>query len=70
MHSKTGRKEQGVVFVDTGSNINFITHKLAERLQLKGSKTNIYLKVVDSEYQAKEVHIYRLGVEDGYKKVH
>ena len=70
IHSQEGRKEQGVVFADPGSNMNFITHDLAGRLQLQGTKTNIYLKVVDSEYQAKEVKIYQLGVEDGAKKVH
>ena len=43
---------------------------MAERLQLKGSKAKIYLKVMELEYQAKEVYIYQLGVEDGYKKVH
>ena len=32
VHSKTGRKEQRVVFVDPGSNMNFITHELSERL--------------------------------------
>ena len=50
--------------------MNFITQELAERLQLRKTKTNIYLKVVDSEYQAKEMYIYQLGVEDGSKRVH
>ena len=63
VHYKTGRKEREVVFVDPRSNMNFITPKLAERLQLRGTKTNIYLKVVDLEYQAEEVYIYQLGVE-------
>ena len=38
--------------------MNILTHKLAERLQLQGTKTNIYLKVVDLEYLAIRRCIY------------
>ena len=65
-----GKRQEAVVFADPGSNMNFISHTLADKLQLQGTKTDIFLKVVDSEYQAKEVNIYQLGVEDNEGKVH
>ena len=68
--SQSGAKEQDRLFVDGGSNMNFITHELARRLQLVGTSTDIFLKVVDSEYQAKEVKIFQLGVLDRDQKEH
>ena len=62
--SVDGRKVQGIVFTDPGSNMNFITHKLAHQLQLEGARTKIFMKRVDEEYTEREVKVYRLGVED------
>ena len=68
--SQEGRSAEDRVFIDGGSNMNFITHKLAEKLQLEGKKTDIFLKVVDSEYQSKEVNIFQLGVLDRDGETH
>ena len=48
--SVEGRKLQGIVFTDPGSNMNFITHDLAHQLPLEGAMTKIFLKVVDKDY--------------------
>ena len=68
--SVEGRKVPGIVFTDSGSNMNFITHNLAQQLQLEGANTKIFLKVVDKDYTEKEVKVYRVGVEDNTGKVH
>ena len=49
--------------------MNFITHDLAQQLQLEGANTKIHLKVVDKDYTEKEVNIYRVGVENNSDKV-
>ena len=65
-----GRRVPGIVFMDSGSNMDFITNKLAEQLQLEGANTKIRLKVVDEDYTEKEVKVYRVGVEENTDKVH
>ena len=62
--SVEGRKVQGIVFTDPGSNMNFITHKLAHQLQLEGAQTKIFMKRVNEDYTEREVKVYWLGVED------
>ena len=68
--SVEGRKVQGIVFTDSGSNMNFITHDLAQKLMLEGANTKIFLKVIDKEYTEKEVKVYRIGVEDNAGRVY
>ena len=68
--SVEGRKTQSIVFIDPGSNINFITHELAGQLQLEGTWTKIFMKRVNEEYTEREVKVYRLGVEDAKKQIH
>jgi hypothetical protein len=61
---------QTITFSDPGSNLNFLTHKLAAALELVGIPTTIHLKVVDAEYREKQVLMYRLGVEDNLGNLH
>ena len=68
--SVEGRKTQSIVFIDPGSNINFITHELAGQLQLEGTLTKIFMKRVNEEYTETEVKVYRLGVEDAKRRIH
>ena len=49
-----GRKVQGIVFADPGSNMNFITHELAHQLQIEGARTKIFMKRVDEDYTEKK----------------
>jgi hypothetical protein len=56
------QEEEAIVFVDGGSNVNFIRMDLARSLGLKGVKTTIQLKVVDSEYRAKETEVFQIEV--------
>ena len=42
--SVKGRRVPGVVFIDSGSNMNFITHDLAQQLQLESAHAKIRLK--------------------------
>ena len=65
-----GRKVQGIVFADPGSNLNFITHDLAQQLQLEGALTKIFMKKVDEDYMEKEVRVYLIGVEDARRQIH
>ena len=51
--SVKGRKVQGIVFMDSVSNTNFITHELAQQLQLERVSTQIHMKVVDEDYNKK-----------------
>ena len=67
--SVEGRKTQSIVFIDPGSNMNFITRELAYQLQLEGAWTTVFMKRVDKEYIVKEVKVYRLGVEDEKKQI-
>ena len=48
--SVEGRKTQSLVFIDPGSNMNFITHELACQLQLEGTWTKIFMRRVNEEY--------------------
>ena len=68
--SLKGKKVIGIVFVASGSNMNIITHELAQQLQLEGVSTQIRMKVVDEDYTEKEVQVHRVGVEDNTGKVH
>ena len=52
-----GRKTQSIVFVDPGSNMNFITCELAYQLQLEGTQTKIFMKRVNEEYTEREVKV-------------
>ena len=63
-------KTQIIVFVDPGSNMNFITRELAYQLQLEGAWTTIFMKRVDKEYAEREVKVYRIAVEDTKKQIH
>ena len=67
--SVEGRKTQSIVFIDPGSNMNFITRELAYQLQLEAAWTTVFMKRVDKEYIVKEVKVYRLGVEDEKKQI-
>ena len=68
--SVEGRKTQSIVFIDPGSNMNFITRELAYQLQLKVTWTKIFMKRVNKEYTEREVKVYRLGLEDAKKQMH
>ena len=68
--SVEGRKTQSIVFIDLGSNMNFITNELAYQLQLEGTWTKIFMKRVNEEYTEREVKVYSLGVEDAKKRIH
>ena len=57
-----GKKILSLVFIDPGSNINFITHEIAGQLQLEGTLNKIFMKRVNKEYSEKEVKVYCLGV--------
>ena len=57
--SVEGRKVSGIMFMDSGSNMNFITHDLAQQQQLEGAHTKIFLKVVDEDYTEKVVKVFR-----------
>ena len=65
--SVEGRKTHSIVFIDPGSNMNFITHELAYQLQLEGTWTKIFMKRENEEYTEREVKVYQLGVEDAKK---
>ena len=52
--STGGKKILRLVFIDPGSNINFITHKLAGKLQLEGTQRKIFMKRVNKEYTERE----------------
>ena len=67
--SVEGRKDLGIMFTDSRSNMSFITNHLAKQLQLEGANTKIFLKVVDEDYTEKEVKVYRVGVEGNTGKV-
>ena len=69
MVSVKGRKVQGIVFTDPGSNMNFITHELAQQLQIEGGLTKIFMKRVNEDYSEREVKVYRLGVEDAKRQI-
>ena len=43
--SVEGRKVQVIVFIDSGSNMNFITHELAQPIQLEGRLTKVFMKM-------------------------
>ena len=58
------------MFIDPGSNINFITHELACQRQLEGTWTKIFMKRLNEEYTERDVKVYRLGVEDAKKRIH
>ena len=45
--SVEGRKIQSILFIDPGSNMNFITRELAYKLHLEGALTKIYMKRVN-----------------------
>ena len=60
--STEGKMVLRVVFIDPGSNINFITHKLAGQLQLEGTLNKIFMKRVNKEYTEMKVKVYYLGV--------
>ena len=68
--SVEGRKTQSIVFIDPGSNMNFITHDLAHQLQLEGALTKIFMKRVDEDYTEKEVKVYRIRLEDAKRQIH
>ena len=52
------------MFIDPGSNLNFILKSLARDLELEGTPTEIQLKVVDDEFRQRPVMIYRMAVVD------
>ena len=41
-----------------------------EQMGLQGHKTEIYLKVIDYQYRAKEADLFQLGVADRYRGHH
>ena len=67
--SMEGRKVQGIVFTDLGSDMNFITHKLVQQLQLEGGRTKIFMKRVNEDYTKRDVKVYHLGVEDTKRQI-
>lgn len=66
----SGQESYAIVFVDPGSNVNFIKTDLAEQLGLEGVQTTIHLRVIDSDYQEKSVLVYQAGVRDRAGKLH
>ena len=58
------------MFLDFGSNVNFITYELAQQLQLEEVSTQIRIKVVDEDFAEKEVQVHRIGVEDKNGEAH
>ena len=48
------RKVQGIVFADPGSNMNLITHELAQQLQLEGGLTKIFMNRENEDYSERE----------------
>ena len=68
--SVEGRKVQGIVFTDPKSNMNLITHKLAQQLQIERGLTKIIMKTVNKDYSEREVKLYCLGVEDAKRQIH
>ena len=67
--TQDNKRVTDIVFIDGGSNMNFVTHTLAGKLGLVGTQTNIYFRVVDEQYREKEVLVFRLGVEDKFKDI-
>ena len=59
-----GRSKVTSIFVDPGSNLNFILKSVAADLGLEGTPTDIQLKVVDDEFRQRAVLVYRLAVVD------
>ena len=51
--SEEGRWVPGIVFMDSGSKMNFIAHKLAQQLELEGAHAKICPKVVDNDFTKK-----------------
>ena len=70
VRSQEGARTIDTVFIDGGSNMNFVTNELAAKLGLEGTETTIFLRVVDEQYREKEVTVYRLGVEDRAGSLH
>ena len=68
--SQEDSKVTDIVFIDGGSNMIFVTHTLAGKLDLVGTRTSIYFWVVNKQYWEKEVLVFRLGVEDRFKVIH
>ena len=68
--STEGKKILSLVFIDHGSNTNFINHELAGQLQLEDTLNKIFIKRVAKEYTKREVKVCRLGVEGAKKQVH
>ena len=67
--SQDDARVTNIVFIDGGSNMNFVLHTLAGKLGLVGTHTSIYFRVVDKQYREKEVLVFRLGVEDRFKDI-
>jgi hypothetical protein len=68
--SSDGPVVRVTVFGDQGSNVNFIRRATAERLKLKRSTVNIYLKVINEEYREREMDTYKLGIRDRHGVTH
>ena len=63
--SVEGRKVPGIVFTDSGSDMNFITHNLAQQLQLGGAHAKIRLKSPSPSLSGRGGGQYRQGPLDG-----
>ena len=59
-----GQSKEVSMFVDPGSNLNFILKSLASELELQGTPTEIQPRVVDDEFRQRPVMIYRMAVVD------
>ena len=59
-----------IVFVDSGSNVNFIREDLARRLGLTATPTSIQIKVVDEDFSERRANVYQLGLRDKFGGVH
>ena len=63
-------KREALVMVDPGSTHNFITHKLAEDLQLEGMPMTYHLRVINSKCRQKGTSLYKVTVVDNRGQSH
>ena len=59
-----------IVFVNPGSNVNFIQEGLARRLGLTATPTSVQIKVVDEDFSERKANGYQLGLRDRFGGVH
>ena len=55
-----------IVFVDPGSNVNFIRKDLARRLGLTATPTYMQIKVLNEDFSDRKANVYQLGLRDRF----